>query len=468
MGEQLFIKNFRIYGLFGIYDVNIPFKSNVNIFVGENGLGKTTILNALNYIIQGDGDGLSSINFDKVELILGNDEMIQIEHDYLIEERTNVIDNSKLYHYTLTNEYNCITRKIALEIMKTFDDLNDNSELDTQMLMKKIGLKYKQSFPSYYIEQVYRSINNDKKFVKELQQSWEYKVYEYMKKYNKVIYLPTYRRIEEDFNNLIENSHDEEFKQPFRRKNNFSYLQFGMDDVQSLIDNTCATLKNNTNEGFKGMTSNLLTNYIEIEEASNAKRINRKNIDSSNIEIIFSRLADKIKGTTKKKIIELLNNETVIDDKYHRYLLSIIKELNNIYIKNKTIDDSLEAFMNVCNHYLVNKEVVYDKIKIECYVKEKRSNKRISLKYLSSGEKQILSLFSKIYLNQLDNNIILFDEPELSLSILWQSKLIPDIVGSDRCKFIIAITHSPFIFDNDYRFNTINIKDYIKIRRTNV
>ena len=45
-------------------------------------------------------------------------------------------------------------------------------------------------------------------------------------------------------------------------KRNITYLQFGMDDVQKLIDQTCDTLKNNTNDGFKSMTSNLLINYF--------------------------------------------------------------------------------------------------------------------------------------------------------------------------------------------------------------
>ena len=62
--EKLFLKRFKINGLFGMYDINIPFESNINIFVGENGLGKTTILNALNYVIQADSDGLSTINFE--------------------------------------------------------------------------------------------------------------------------------------------------------------------------------------------------------------------------------------------------------------------------------------------------------------------------------------------------------------------------------------------------------------------
>ena len=84
------------------------------------------------------------------------------------------------------------------------------------------------------------------------------------------------------------------------------------------------------------------------------------------------------------------------------------------------------------------------------------------MKNLSSGEKQIISLFSKLYLSDQEDNIVLFDEPELSLSIIWQAKLIPDIVNSNKCSFAIIITHSPFIFDNEYRELAIDIKKYIK------
>lgn len=94
-------------------------------------------------------------------------------------------------------------------------------------------------------------------------------------------------------------------------------------------------------------------------------------------------------------------------------------------------------------------------------MEQKVSKQPILLKNLSSGEKQIISLFSKLYLNTDEKNIILFDEPELSLSILWQKRLLPDIINSNRCSFIAIITHSPFIFDNEFRERAIDIKDYI-------
>ncbi len=41
------IKSFSIYGLFGTNDVHVPFDENIKILVGENGLGKTQVLDIL-------------------------------------------------------------------------------------------------------------------------------------------------------------------------------------------------------------------------------------------------------------------------------------------------------------------------------------------------------------------------------------------------------------------------------------
>jgi len=460
MKEKLFLKRFKINGLFGLYNVNIPFDSNINIFVGENGLGKTTILNALNYVIQGDSEGLSTINFESIELTLGNNKTIKILHDDLSANNLSMRNRNYLAHYFHDEDYGYIVRRVMLEVLKENSPKILDDKDSREKLFEKISKKYKYDFPSYVMDRIYNTILKNDEFTKELKKSWEYKLYEYMKEWKQIIYLPTYRRIEEDFNNYIENSPDKEYYRKTKRRNNFSYLQFGMDDVQEAIDNACNTLKNNTNEGFKAMTSNLLTNYIEIDENKN-KDLNFKNFDASTLDIVFSRIADKIDPNVKDKIIYMVENKKIDNDKYSKYLLSIINELTNIYEKNKQFDDNIENFKNVCNNYLVNKQIKYDKFRIECKVEQSNGNGEISLKNLSSGEKQILSLFSKLYLNLNDSNIILFDEPELSLSLIWQKKLMPDIINSNRCGFVMAITHSPFIFDNDFKDNTRDIKEYI-------
>jgi len=45
--------------------------------------------------------------------------------------------------------------------------------------------------------------------------------------------------------------------------------------------------------------------------------------------------------------------------------------------------------------------------------------------------------------------MVLIDEPELSLSLDWQRQILPDVLKAPTCQQVIAITHSPFIFDNE-------------------
>ena len=59
-------------------------------------------------------------------------------------------------------------------------------------------------------------------------------------------------------------------------------------------------------------------------------------------------------------------------------------------------------------------------------------------------------------------DIVLFDEPELSLSIYWQENLLPDIIESGNCMFLMAVTHSPFIFGDKLQKYTIGMHEFIK------
>ena len=68
------------------------------------------------------------------------------------------------------------------------------------------------------------------------------------------------------------------------------------------------------------------------------------------------------------------------------------------------------------------------------------------LNTLSSGEKKILLLLalSCFY----DDMTILVDEPELSLSIVWQRSIINDMCNGQLSNLTVA-THSPYLTDNE-------------------
>ena len=67
--EKLRLVNFRNYR-----DVVVPFSPRVNVFVGENGQGKTNLLEALYLISQGDsfryGDNATLINLNNQESLI--------------------------------------------------------------------------------------------------------------------------------------------------------------------------------------------------------------------------------------------------------------------------------------------------------------------------------------------------------------------------------------------------------------
>lgn len=125
---------------------------------------------------------------------------------------------------------------------------------------------------------------------------------------------------------------------------------------------------------------------------------------------------------------------------------------------------AVESFVRVCNGYLVGKAIVFDDRKYAIEVRHDAGGDPLELRHLSSGEKQIVSLFTHVYLGEASSLSVLIDEPELSLSVPWQKRLLPDIRRSGRCKFLAAVTHSPFIYDNELRAYATDLQDCINSR----
>jgi len=69
---------------------------------------------------------------------------------------------------------------------------------------------------------------------------------------------------------------------------------------------------------------------------------------------------------------------------------------------------------------------------------------------LSSGEKQLLLLLISVFLQEKQPAILLMDEPEVSLHISWQQKLLESLrTLNPYCQLILS-THSPSIFSKGW------------------
>ena len=105
------------------------------------------------------------------------------------------------------------------------------------------------------------------------------------------------------------------------------------------------------------------------------------------------------------------------------------------------------------------KSVRFDKVRLKVEIWHEALQKSLPFGSLSSGEKQIVSVFARLLLDYERHFLILIDEPELSLSIEWQRRFLPDILQTQSCAQLIAITHSPFVFENalDHLAQSINV-----------
>ena len=70
---------------------------------------------------------------------------------------------------------------------------------------------------------------------------------------------------------------------------------------------------------------------------------------------------------------------------------------------------------------------------------------QLSVGQLSSGEKQIVILLSAALLRQNTPVVYIADEPELSLHVKWQSKLLQSLLSIGGTMQVVVATHSPDI-----------------------
>jgi predicted ATP-dependent endonuclease of OLD family len=87
---------------------------------------------------------------------------------------------------------------------------------------------------------------------------------------------------------------------------------------------------------------------------------------------------------------------------------------------------------------------------------------KLSLFQLSSGEKQLLIILFTVLCQDEKPSILLLDEPEISLHTRWQHELIEIIRTLNPNCQVIAMTHSPSIFNDGWRDKVIWMADVLE------
>lgn len=118
----------------------------------------------------------------------------------------------------------------------------------------------------------------------------------------------------------------------------------------------------------------------------------------------------------------------------------VIEKSLDAEVKIKDILSQVDKFLSTLKEFIPEKSFSF---KNGILVVENNSD--ISVSKLSSGEKQLLILLIETLLQKQQPYIFLADEPELSLHISWQRKIISSIINLNPYAQIIVATHSPEI-----------------------
>jgi predicted ATPase len=429
------LTQFAIYGLYGERNIVIPFNHPAKILVSENGVGKTTVLNALYAVLRCQFFKLATLDFERIVLEFPHDEITICKSDLVQNDEE---ENNDIYK-EIKQKLSDIDFIALMDLSREFslEKFKEHPRLQTAAKTLEI--------PPILLATQFRNFSTGLEEGNLLAISEEIKsLFNY-----KVLYFPTFRRIEENLSNL-----------GYFSKSPNDLLQSGMSDVEAHIERIISDIENLIIGWFSALATNEQL-FAQVVKNMNFFEGDR-NIDSpTDLKMAMERIGETISKNGIETILKSLDfskieglEPSTVED----FFLNTLQ----IYHQEQKKLNAIKAFINVCNPYFFNKRFVYNDKQIEIEIVLTKNDRTITLEKLSSGEKQIVSIFSKLYLGSSQKNVVLFDEPELSISMEWQKMLLPDVLKSPQCHGIIAATHSPFIFDNDLNVYTVALNEYIE------
>ena len=325
------IENIKIKNIFYTKDINWDLKQ-VNVLVGKNGLGKTTILNLIKSALTQEPCKYLDI-CDEVTINLYNNKKYYATKDYLPDEMVNALIKEISTSDKMVNA-------IVENIIQDHNKLN----LDSNMT----------------------------------------------------------REIEKNIKEEIKNKIISELT-PKRGKKEKSGYKF-------------------TSKVEPINTVFISTSDMNISATNNVITSSGSHIKFLNIEIL-------------REIESLIEN----DEKYpkHQIVNKLLLSLNSFFIES-------------------NKKALLSKNEMKILLDD---NSVLEFEDLSSGERQILFILLKVANSSFKESIILMDEPEISLHLSWQEKLLDEITRLNKSSQIVVVTHSPAMVMNGWFDCLTDIKD---------
>lgn len=443
------ITTLKISKLHGFFDYEVKFNEDITFIYGENGSGKTTVLNILDNIVSGEIYKLFKYDFEKIQVYY---KKIEIE-----EENEGKEDENKEGEIIVCLSEEDLEKSRQLTI--SFDGQKEVIDFD-RLHRREMGydgrnrMEKSNFFSNYKVSEKIRNTFN-------------------------YVFLPLNRLSYQ--NRMIDYREARLIRNKFYHDPdslNSSFSNESMSIVENIIYHSIATINseiNGLNDDFKQkilksaleMKGDVYSEELfeEYKVVSNLEEIKSqyiklleefKTITSEEQKQLYIGYFDDLIGKVKESLKEgAHSNErppealigTFVELIRISELIHIFEEMNKEIEKLKLpIDEFLQYSNLFLNNGTDNKTLEIDTRGNIRFTTNYTSNK-LKLKYLSSGEKQIVTLFANLIfkVNREKFTIFIVDEPELSLHLSWQKKLVETIQKINPMMQLVFATHSPEI-----------------------
>ena len=424
------IKRISVTNLFGVFNHAIPLHldDRITIIHGPNGFGKTAILKLVDALFSQDNNTLSAIPFDEFCIYFDDNTTFSIrktikDQKYQIQEMPDFYQITfyatgeqpfstllRSTHLSMTGQKIVIPHSIARDIWLHLP----SGEL---LSVEDIIVQYNGRIPKEVIQ------------VKE--PTWLIKM-------RKAIFV-----------HLIETQRLVNMANPAKQEGTTSENQSLIPCARIYSEELANTLKAKLAE-YASLSQSLDRTFLERVFNPTTTQRNR---DENELRHQLEALEEKRLNLTAAGLLDQGGGTAFAlgdhVDESKKSMLSVYIEDTQ---KKLSVFDNLFEKIHLLTE-IVNKRFLYKKMTIhkeQGFVFITSKNTSLPLENLSSGEQHELVLFYELLFKVAPGSLILIDEPELSLHIVWQKQFLQDVQEVTRLSDIdiLIATHSPSIIHN--------------------
>lgn len=417
------IRSISVKGLFHTFDHEIRFNdSGIAIIIGENGIGKTTLLQIINSIFTKNFDFLFTIDFNQIEIFFSKIKWSITKDNNGNINITNLKNNDS---FTVKP----INEREAYFMRRFLEQINEDEWFD-----RRIGRPVTR-------DEIIKRYGQDPISQSEIP-IW----FDELIKENRVMFIQTQRLYKTEYNN--ERDH---------RKLEYMVDAYSNELVDLLRknNNTFTSTSIQLDSTFPIRLLKALKKPKEVEYISEIiDEINSLNQYRSLLSAVG--IIDKQDDEVINKSLETLNNPSALSilDLY----ITDNKQKLDVF---RDTAQKLNLLLQIINKRFKHKRLFIDK-ETGFVIKSKSENKDIAVKKLSSGEQNELIIFYNLLFKSTKGDIVLIDEPEISLHIAWQQQLITDLkeIAKETGISLLISTHSPDIIGDNWNLvQTLSSKE---------